>query len=109
MIACLAAASLALPLAAPADAHVVYFKDGTAASGAVSVREATVTVKGNGGELSFPLESVRSISFADESASAASAPAPAVWRPDWTVWTMIGLNVAVLAVALVGATRPAAR
>lgn len=88
--------------AVPAEAHTVYFKDGTAVRGTVVVKEAIVTVKGKDAELSFPLESVRAISFTDE---------PIVYQqqsaggPEWLVWTAVGTSVLAVVTAVFAAGR----
>lgn len=100
--------SLVLTLAAPASAHIVYFKDGTTVRGAVSIKEGSLIVKGDDTELTFPLDSVRSVSFSDE---------PIVYEQrrledthyfnsDWLLWTAVGVNVLAIAAAAVMIARP---
>lgn len=97
------ALALLLPVALPAEAHTVYFKDGTAVRGTVVVKETIVTVKGKETELSFPLDTVRAISFTDE---------PIVYQQqsatggnDWLVWTAVGTSVLAVLTAVFAASR----
>lgn len=100
---CLLVLALALAPAWPAEAHIVYFKDGTVVRGTVTIKDASLTVKGGGAELSFPLEAVRAISFSDEPIGYEQRPReearPA--GPDWPLWTVVGVNSLVAVVALV--------
>lgn len=98
----LAAMSLLLAFQAPASAHIVYFKDGTAVRGTVTVKESIVSVKGLEAEMSFPLELVRAISFSDEPIVYEQQSANPTAR-DWLSWSTVtaGLLSAVAAVVVV--------
>ena len=106
--ACLLAALVAVTLtAAPASAHIVYFKDGTVVRGEVVVKDASITVRGGGAELSFPLASVRAISFTDEPIAYAQAPAEEskALNSDALIWTAVAANLAAVVLAVATALR----
>lgn len=101
IIACAAALLVAFAAPAPADAHIVYFKDGTVVRGQVTMKESSLTIKGGGAELSFPLASVRAISFTDEPIGYEQLRADD--RPaggDALVWTAVAANVVAVVVAV---------
>lgn len=100
-----AAVVLVLSLAdlSPADAHIVYFKDGTVARGTVTIRENTLLVTGGGNELSFPLSTVRAVSFNDEpiayeqqrlEESKALNHEPLIWS--WVAANVVGVIATVI-------------
>jgi hypothetical protein len=95
---------LALPLASPASAHTVYFKDGTAVRGTVVVKESIVTVRGADSELSFPLDSIRAISFTDEPIVYEQKSGQASGN-DWLMWSAVGANVLAVVTAVFVATK----
>lgn len=101
LIACGLALAATLAWTAPADAHIVYFKDGTVVRGQATIKEASVTIKGPGAELSFPLASVRAISFTDEPIGYEQLRADD--RPaggDVLVWTAVAANLVAVVVAV---------
>jgi hypothetical protein len=95
-------------VALPADAAIVYFKDGTVARGAIVVKDASITVKGPGTEMSFPLASVRSISFTDEPIAYEQARAEdsKYLNNDALVWTAVAANLVAIAAAAATLLRP---
>ena len=106
-VALFAALALGLPLALPAEAHIVYFKDGTAVRGTVKVQGATLTVSGADAELSFPLESVRSVSFTDEPIAYEQqrVEESRYFNSPWLIWSAVGVNVLAIATGLVVLSR----
>lgn len=94
--------------ALPADAAIVYFKDGTVVRGAVAVKDASITVSGNGAEMSFPLASVRSISFTDEPIGYEQARAEdsKYLNNDALIWTAVAANLVAIAAAAAALLRP---
>ncbi len=101
LIACAAALVATLAWTVPADAHIVYFKDGTVVRGQAMIKESSVTIKGSGAEMSFPLASVRAISFTDEPIGYEQLRADD--RPpggDVLVWTAVAANVVAVVVAV---------
>ncbi|MEB3223180.1 MAG: hypothetical protein VKS61_13980 [Candidatus Sericytochromatia bacterium] len=93
--------------ALPAEAHIVYFKDGTVVRGTVALRESAVVISGAGAELSFPLSTVRAISFTDEPIAYEQqrVEESRVLNHDAVVWSLVAANVAAVVAALVGAMR----
>jgi hypothetical protein len=91
--------------ALPAEAHVVYFKDGTSIRGTVTVKDANLTVKGGGTELTFPLDSVRAVSFTDEPIGYEQhrVEDSKFLNNDAVLWTAIGVNVVAMAALLITA------
>lgn len=110
VIATLLTGALLLPFAAPAEAHIVYFKDGTSVRGAVTVKDTSITIKGSDAELSFPLESVRSVSFTDEPIAYEQrrVEESRFFNSDVLIWSAIGVNLLTIAAAIVSLSRPAA-
>jgi hypothetical protein len=109
--AALLATLLMLNAAPSADAHVVYFKDGTAVRGLVTVKEGSLIVQGGGTEMSFPLDAVRSVSFSDEPIVYEQRPQPAQapgLDRDALLWTVIGVNILAVATAAFALSRPGA-
>jgi hypothetical protein len=100
--------ALFLAFALPAEAHVVYFKDGTSIRGTVSVKDANLTVRGGGTELTFPLDSVRAVSFSDEPIAYEQRRVEdsKLLNNDLVLWTAIGVNVVAMAALLVTAFKP---
>lgn len=101
LIACATALVAVMAWSAPAEAHIVYFKDGTVVRGEAMIKESTVTIKGQGAELSFPLASVRAISFTDEPIGYEQLRATD--QPpggDVLVWTAVAANVVAVVVAV---------
>ncbi|HEY9723960.1 MAG TPA: hypothetical protein V6D47_18305 [Oscillatoriaceae cyanobacterium] len=98
--AAVAAVCLTVSLAAPAVADTVYFKDGSAVRGQVKFQASTLTVMGPNNQLTFPLDSVRAISFTDE---------PIVMtqqNSEWLSWAALGVNLLAIAAAAYVVTRP---
>lgn len=91
-----------LALALPAEAHVVYFKDGTSIQGTVTIKDANLTVKGGGTELTFPLDSVRAVSFTDEPIGYEQhrVEDSKLLNNDAVLWTAVGVNVVAMAALL---------
>lgn len=108
LLAGLVACLLTLPAALPADAHIVYFKDGTTVRGAVTIKDGSVVVKGGAVELSFPLDSVRSVSFSDEPIvyEQRRVEDSAMFNNDVLLWTAVGVNVLAIATAIVAISHP---
>ena len=101
LVACAAAVVVSLAWIVPAQAHIVYFKDGTVVRGEAVVKESSVTIKGAGAEMSFPLTTVRAISFTDEPIGYEQLRAED--HPpggDVLVWTAVAANVVAVAVAV---------
>lgn len=94
--------------ALPADAAIVYFKDGTVCRGAIVMKEASITVKGAGAEMTFPLASVRSISFTDEPIGYEQARAEdsKYFNNDALIWTAVAANLVAIAAAAATLMRP---
>jgi hypothetical protein len=91
----------------PAEAHIVYFKDGTVVRGAVTIRENAVVISGAGAELSFPLDTVRAISFSDEPIAYEQqrVEESRILNHDAVLWSIIAANVAAVVAALTGVVR----
>lgn len=102
LLAGILALALSCSLTAPAEAHIVYFKDGTVVRGQVTLKDASVTVKGADAELSFPLASVRSISFTDEPIAYEQQrlEESKVLGSDVVLWTLVAANLATVVVAV---------
>ncbi|MDB5096565.1 MAG: hypothetical protein JWM80_986 [Cyanobacteria bacterium RYN_339] len=100
--------AMLLAFALPAEAHVVYFKDGTSIRGTVTVTAANLSVKGGGTELTFPLDSVRAVSFSDEPIAYEQRRLEdsKFLNNDVVLWTAIGVNVVAMAALLVTVFKP---
>ncbi|MEB3284309.1 MAG: hypothetical protein VKN33_03370 [Candidatus Sericytochromatia bacterium] len=92
---------------APAEAHIVYFKDGTIARGNVVVKENTLLISGGGAELSFPLETVRAVSFNDEPIGYEQQrlEESKFLNNDALIWSWFAANVLGTVVAFLGIVR----
>ena len=100
-LSCALALGLACPT--PADAHIVYFKDGTVVRGLATVKDANVVVKGPDSEMSFPLATVRAISFTDEPIAYEQQRVEDTkfFNNEALVWSMVAANLAAIVVAAV--------
>ena len=104
------AALIAFGVCTPAEAHIVYFKDGTAIRGAVTVKDGSLIVKGGGVDLSFTLDSVRSVSFSDEPIAYEQhrLEDSRLFNNDLLLWSVVGVNVLVIGIAMLAVAHPGA-
>ena len=100
----------AVLIALPAEAHVVYFKDGTSMRGTVTVHESTIDISGGGVDLAFPLDTVRAVSFSDEPIvyEQRRVEDSKLFNSDVLLWSAVGVNLLAIAAAAFALSRPGA-
>lgn len=99
--------ALSLVWALPADAHIVYFKDGTVARGQVTIQGSTLLLTGGGAELSFPLSTVRAVSFTEEPIAYEQQRVEdsKLLNNEVLIWSWVAANVVGAFAALAGLMR----
>lgn len=89
--------ALVASLAVPAEAAIVYTKDGRTLSGAITVEETQLVVTPAEGEPeTIPYSQVQGVSLDDEPLY----PAPRPMSPEWGVWAGVATNVVAIATAV---------
>lgn len=89
--------ALVASLALPAEAAIVYTKDGRTLTGVVVIEETRLVVTPEGGEPEHvPYGQVQGVSLDDEPLY----PAPRAMAPEWGVWAGVAANVAAIATAV---------
>ncbi|MEB3198801.1 MAG: hypothetical protein VKP62_16535 [Candidatus Sericytochromatia bacterium] len=106
-LAALLSAGLVLLAPAAAEAHIVYFKDGTVVRGNAVVTESTVTVTGGGADMSFPLSTVRAISFNEEPIvqEQKRVEESRLLNSEPLLWSMVAANAIGVLVGVISLTR----
>ena len=89
--------ALVASLAVPAEAAIVYTKDGRTLSGTITVEETQLVVTPAEGEPEqIPYSQVQGVSLDDEPLY----PAPRPMSPEWGVWAGVATNVVAIATAV---------
>lgn len=102
MIRLLMATALVAGLAQPAEAHIVYLKDGRRLEGTMQVLDSQMTVtRVDGTSETVPYEQVQGVSLDNQELY----PKAAARANDWATWAVVGSNLVAIATVVFLATR----
>lgn len=100
----LLAAALVAAVSLPAQAEVVYLKDGRRLEGAIAIEDTRMTVsQADGTKATVPYDEVQGVSLDGEELYPQRAATPA-----WVTWTVAGANLVAVATAIYWLVRPSA-